>query len=399
MKYSTVHVDIRLRLSEDGYVFDVGSLYDELLGLTDKRHARGKRYELALVLVFYILARLAGEDQPCGIADWVRAHRAILCQSLQASRSTGPSHNTYRRVLGEAVEVIELQATVGRFLMRLPGAGQSVLVALDGKTLRGSIPIGQLRGIHLLAAYLPGEGLVLFQVLVLSKENEISAAPIVLKHLDLRSKIVRGDALLTQRSLSVQIVEAGGEYVWLVKENQIRLLQDIVQLFQPEMCVPGFSPTPKDFRTARTTNKAHGRLDERRLTTSRLLRGYVDWPCLEQVFKLERRVSQLKTGQVRQEVVYGVTSLRPDEAGPERLLQINQDYWGIENSLHYRRDKTLREDATRMSNPTLAEAVAILNNLVIGLALHHGWRYLPQARRHYNANLQDALNLVLHHPT
>jgi len=159
------------------------------------------------------------------------------------------------------------------------------------------------------------------------------------------------------------------------------------------------SPTPKDFRTGRTTNKAHGRLDERRLTTSRLLRGYVDWPCLEQVFKLERRVSQLKTGQVRQEVVYGVTSLRPDEAGPERLLQINQDYWGIENSLHYRRDKTLREDATRMSNPTLAEAVAILNNLVIGLALHHGWRYLPQACRHYNANLQDALNLVLHHPT
>jgi hypothetical protein len=97
--------------------------------------------------------------------------------------------------------------------------------------------------------------------------------------------------------------------------------------------------------------------------------------------------------------VYGVTSLRPDEAGPERLLQINQDYWGIENGLHYRRDKTLREDVTRMSNATLAEAVAILNNLVIGLALHHGWLYLPQARRHYNANLQDALNLVLHHPT
>jgi hypothetical protein len=62
-------------------VFDVGGLYDEMLGLSDKRHARGKRHELAVVLVFYILARLAGEDQPCGIADWVRAHRAILCQS------------------------------------------------------------------------------------------------------------------------------------------------------------------------------------------------------------------------------------------------------------------------------------------------------------------------------
>jgi predicted transposase YbfD/YdcC len=369
------------------------------LGLTDKRHARGKRYELALVLMFYILAKLAGEDHPCGIADWVRAHQAILCQLLQAPRPTGPSHNTYRRVLGEAVEVIELQVTVGHFLMQLPGAGYSVLVALDGKTLRGSIPVGQVRGIHLLAAYLPGEGLVLFQVLVSSQENEIRAAPIVLKHLDLRGKIVRGDALLTQRSLSIQIVEAGGEYVWLAKENQPQLLQDIAQLFQPEVCVPGFGPTPKDFRTARTTNKAHGRLEERRLTTSGLLRDYGDWPYLEQVFKLERRVIQLKTGQVRQTVVFGVTSLRPDEAGPERLLEINRDYWGIENGLHYRRDKTLREDSTRMSNPTLAEAIAILNNLVIGLAIHQGWRNLPQARRHYHANLQDALNLVLRHPT
>jgi len=89
---------------------------------------------------------------------------------------------------------------------------------------------------------------------------------------------------------------------------------------------------------------------------------------------------------------------QPDEAGLERLLEINRDYGGIENGLHYRRDKTLREDATRMSNPTLAEAAAILNNLVIGLAIHQGWRNLLQARRHYKANLQDALNLVLRHP-
>jgi hypothetical protein len=76
-----------------------------------------------------------------------------------------------------------------------------------------------------------------------------------------------------------------------------------------------------------------------------------------------------------------------------------RDYWGIENGLHYRRDKTLREDATRMTNPALAEAMAIINNLIVGLTAQQGWSNLPKARRHYSACLQDALSLVLRLPT
>jgi hypothetical protein len=72
---------------------------------------------------------------------------------------------------------------------------------------------------------------------------------------------------------------------------------------------------------------------------------------------------------------------------------------GIENGLHYRCDKTLREDATRMTKPALAEAIAIINNLIVGLTAQQGWCNLPQARRHYNACLQDVLSLVLRHPT
>jgi len=97
-----------------------------------------------------------------------------------------------------------------------PQAGQSILIALDGKTLRGTMPAGQTRGLHLLAAFLPGAGWVLMQVEVDGKENEIKAAPRLLQCLDLRGKIVTGDALLAQRDLSVQIVEQGGAYVWAV---------------------------------------------------------------------------------------------------------------------------------------------------------------------------------------
>jgi len=387
MKYNTVCIEITVPVSEDGCVFDVGSLYDHLRQLTDKRKARGKRYTLSLVLVLLVLAKLSGEDCPYGIAQWGRGRQNILCEVLPVGRQTLPSHNTYRRVLGDAIKASELQSAITEFLTQSPEAGQSVLVVLDGKTLRGSIPAGRTRGIHLLAAYLPNEGIVLMQVAVESKENEISAAPRVLKSIDLRGKIVSGDALLTQRGLSTQIVEAGGEYVWQVKDNQPQLKEDIERLFQPESCVPGFSPVPKDFRTTQTIDKGHGRLERRTLTTSNLLRDYADWPYLEQVFKLERQTTHLKQGQTEHEVVYGITSLQSEKAGPSRLLEIVRGYWGIENGLHYRRDKTLREDATRMTKPAPAEAMEIINNLIVGLTAQRGWGNLPQARRHLSACL------------
>ena len=133
-------------------------------------------------------------------------------------------------------------------------------MSLDGKTLRGTIAAGQSQGLHLLAAFLPEEGWVLMQVEVEGQENEVTAAPRVLRCLDLRGKVVTGDALLAQRHLSVQIVEAGGEYIWPVKENQPELHRDIAMLFEPEEWVKGFSPALKDFRAAQSVEKGHGRL-------------------------------------------------------------------------------------------------------------------------------------------
>jgi predicted transposase YbfD/YdcC len=399
MKYNTVQIEISLPLSEDGYVFDVGSLYDELLKLSDKRKARGKRYALGLVLVLIVLAKLSGENTPLGIADWGRQHVVELCALLAVKRASLPAHNTYRRVLREAVNVAELQQVVSHVLSQQPGVGWSVLIALDGKTLRGSIPAGQTKGLHLLAAYLPSEGIVLMQVAVDCKENEISAAPRVLNSLDLRGKIVRGDALLTQRALSIQIVAAGGEYVWIVKDNQPQLLEDIQQSFVAQVCTPAFSPTPTDFQTAQTVDNGHGRVETRTLTTTCVLKDYSHWPYLEQAFKLERRVLFPLTGVLQEETVYGITSLNPVEANPQRLLELVRDYWGIENGLHYRRDVTLKEDATRMTHASQAEAMAILNNLIIGLTIPRGWTNLAAARRYYNAHLQEAMKLVLHRQT
>lgn len=382
---------------ESGFVLDLDSLAVYFESLHDQRCARGKRYRLAQICILTTLAKLSGEDQPSGIAQWAQMRHAVLGPLLGLAKRL-PCHNTYRRVFAAGVAAADLDQHVTTFLRQRPRAGCSVLIALDGKTLRGTIPTGQSQGVHLLAAYLPAEGIVLVQMAVANKENEIVAAPKVLACLDLRGKIVMGDAMQTQRELSVQIIEADGDYIWLAKDNQPTLRSDIEQWFAPETPVKGFSPVAKDFQTGRIVNKGHGRHEERTITTSSLLNKYLDWPGVAQVFKLERRSVNTVTGEVRHEVIYGLTSLTAQEASPKRLLGFIRHYWGIENGLHYRRDKSLHEDATRIRNTNQAQNLAAINNLVVGLVLSQGWRYLPEARRHYSGCLPAALKLVFQKP-
>jgi predicted transposase YbfD/YdcC len=182
--------------------------------------------------------------------------------------------------------------------------------------------------------------------------------------LDLKGKIVTGDALLAQRELSQLIDQAQGDYVWTLKDNHPRTREAIEQLFEPDpSLIPGFNTGPVDFQTTQQVTKAHGRLETRTLTTNQALNDTLEWPGLQQVFKLERQTILSRPGQMRQEVAYGVTSLSPAEARPERLLKLIRGHWTIDakRGLHYRRDVTLGEDACRVSHWPTAHALAILN--------------------------------------
>ncbi len=395
MEYTTPTFDVNL--DPEGFVIDLDSLYAALTRLQDRRHARGVRYALVTVLIYIVLAKLAGEDRVSGIAEWVRYREQPLTEALHLRHVRSPCVNTYRTILGQVIEIEEFERVVREFFTAQPNAGQSLVIAVDGKALRGTISAGPTQARHLLAAYLPAEGWVLCQVEVTGQENEIAAVPRVLKSLDLRGKVVTGDAIFAQRELSLQIVQAKGDYVWTVKENQAEVRQAIECLFQPEHTVKGFSPATQDFRRARTTEKGHGREEQRTLTVSTELKGYLDWPGAEQVFKLERRFKRIKDGHVTQETVYGITSLTAQAAGAGRLLELVRSHWGIENGLHYRRDETLREDACHLKGGQAPRAMAILNNLIVGLILRLGYSNLAAARRYFDAHPLAAQRLVLQH--
>jgi predicted transposase YbfD/YdcC len=377
------------------FIFDVDSLFYYLDCLTDQRDPRGVRYPLAVALVFVILAKLAGEDDPEGIAHWTSLRKHLLIESLKLKRKTTPHPTTFSRILGQAVDVAQLQQAVTGFLLSTVKGALSVEMPIDGKTLRGTIPAGKTQGVHLLAAYLPQQGIVLMLVEVESKENEIVAAPRLLKSIDLRGKIVTGDAMFAQRELSEMVVKAGGEYVWTVKDNQSGLRAEIAAAFEIEEGKTALKAMKSDLTQAKTIEKGHGRIEERRLVATSQMKGYLQWPHLEQVFKIERNVEELTTGKKRAEVSYGVTSLSREEASASRLMEIVRGHWGIENGLHYRKDKTLKEDTCRLKIGVAAQVMAVINNLVIGIVMREGIKNLAAARRRYSAYPFEALNFIL----
>ncbi|MDW8278099.1 MAG: ISAs1 family transposase [Anaerolineales bacterium] len=376
-------------------VFEIGSLYAHFQGLHDKRKPRGLRYPLALVLLLIVLAKLCGEDRPSGIAEWAKHRADLLAEWLKLGRKSMPHHSTYRRILADGVCVEELEQVNRAFLSEKQCFGRQVLVAIDGKVLRGTIEEGQ-KETCLLAAYLPEEGIVLMEVAVEGKGSEIPAAPTLLKTIDLRGKVVMGDALHTQREISKQIVQAGGEYIWFVKGNQAQMEEEIRLWFEADVPpLPGMNFPRKDLESVTCTNKGHGRIEQRTITVSSQLKDFLPWPYVAQVFKLVRRFTFPKTGKVQEQVIYGITSLSRQEMTPGKLLQMTRSYWGIENGLHYRRDVTLLEDRTRMTKGKMGHAMACINNLVIGILLGNlKYRYLPSARRYFNAHPAEAFALL-----
>lgn len=382
------------------FAFSLDALFVRLQTLVDQRDPRGVRYPLAPLLTLAVCAKLAGASRVEALADWARFRAAELATLFGLARPTMPHARTWGRIFAHAVDPVAFDRLLGDFFHDLlhtddvPPRGSSIL-AVDGKTMRGTIPLGATQGVHLVAAYLPQTGVVVAQLAVDCKANEIVVVPTLLAQLDLTGVVVTGDAMQTQRALSIQIVEAGGDYLWFVKDNQPTLRQDIERLFAPEVIAPSCGPVPDDFTTARTVEQQHGRLDERVITVSSLLKDYTPWPYLEQVFKLERSVTD-GLGRMHHDVRYGVTSLPAHVADAGRLLQIARAEWGIENGLHYRRDVSLQEDHSQMRRGRAPHILATLNNTVVSVAGYHGVTNLAKVQREFQYRFDRALAVLAH---
>ena len=154
-------------------------------------------------------------------------------------------------------------------------------------------------------------------------------------------------------------------------------------------------PSAGERRTAAATlARGHGRIEQRGLQTRNILLGYRTWPGLAQVFRLERQVIIKKTGEVREEVVAGVTSLTPERADAARLLALVRGHWHIENQSHWVRDVTFDEDRSQVRCGSIPQVMAALRNTVIGLMRWAGHTNMAAACRRFAAQPRAALHLI-----
>jgi predicted transposase YbfD/YdcC len=392
MQYSTGKLECELNAG--GMEYDQGSVYDHFCKLTDLRDRHGKRYELEAVLTLIVLAKLCGEDKPMGIAEWVKHRKAELIKLFGLNWRRMPHHNTYRRIMAYKVYEQEVAQQVGEYNQR---GEHGEVYALDGKARRGMRKKDEEGQEYGLSIYDVQQAKVLCQVEVGRKENEIVQAPRTIKRVEISQKVVTADAMHTQRGLATQILEAQGEYVFPVKENQPQLYKNIQSLFAPDYPKPGFGKIQTDFLSAQKVDKGHGRIELRTITTSEMLNAYAAWPGLAQVYRLERQFQWRRNGRsyrTSSEVEFGITSLTRQKASPEQLLHLRRAHWGIETGLHYRRDVTLQEDATRMTVGNTGKIMASLNNLVLALIRQAGFHNAAQARRWFAAHLPQAFALL-----
>jgi hypothetical protein len=176
--------------------------------VSESHKATGKEYIYSLVQLLFLmmLSKLGGEDKPSGMADWVSNRLEQLFEMKVLVKKHALSHMTYRRALQDTIQPEEFECLISEYQQAHMDKGAEIVFSMDGKSLKGTIARGEVRGTHLLSIYVPEQGLVLVEAAVDRKENEIVVAPKILKQVNLSGAIVIGDAMHAQREASAQIV-------------------------------------------------------------------------------------------------------------------------------------------------------------------------------------------------
>lgn len=353
------------------------SLQEALAEIPDFRHAQGRRYPLLTLLLLACVAMLCGARSESAIAEWGANYGAKWLRRLGIKRGTAPSQPTIHRVFKQ-LDVEALERAISRWAASVLGTPEPLEgAAVDGKAVRGALKQGA-QNAYLLSAVSHRLSLVLGQVAVAAQTNEIGRMDELLEALVLTGLVVTADAMHTQVATAQTILDGGGDYLLVVKDNQPTLKQEIELVFA--------TSTLADTITRASATTTHGaRIETRAIAVSAALAGWSDWPGLQQVLKLERTVINKTTGEISEETVYGVTSLAPTRATPAQLNELWRKHWTIENKVHWVRDVTCDEDRSQVRAGQAPQVMAALRNIALSALRLRKVTNIAAALRRYAA--------------
>lgn len=337
------------------------TILDHFAAVTDPRMERCKRHPLMDILVIGICAVICGADDWVAMERFGKAKRKWFSRFLALPNGI-PSHDTFQRVFAR-LDPQQFQQCFLDWIETIREKTQGEIIALDGKTLRGSADRGGKKGaIHMVSAWATANRLVLGQRKVDDKSNEITAIPELLRVLEIAGCIVTIDAMGCQKDIAELIINQDGDYLLALKGNQGTLREDVKFYFEEAQKI-GFKGIPYDCCV--TVDNDHGRLETRRYYTITALEGLRNrdqWKGWNMIGKVE--ATREMNGKIQQDTRYYIGSIGGQAA---RLARAARGHWGIENGLHWVLDIAFREDHSRVRQGNGPQNLAVLRHIALNL--------------------------------
>lgn len=334
------------------------TIADHFKQMTDPRVERTRRHKLIDIINIAICAVICGADTWVNIESYGQAKFEWLKQFLELPNGI-TSHDTFARLFAR-LEPEEFQLSFLNWIKSISNIMKGEVIAIDGKNLRHSYDASfDKAAIYMVSAWATQNRLVLGQVKVDDKSNEITAIPELLKVLSLNGCIVTIDAMGCQREIVKQIREGGGDYVITLKKNQGGLYERVEALFQSALTqqYKGFT-----FSSTRPLEQGHGREETRYCMMLSEIQAQIDperkWLDLQSVGRQD--AMRVVNGKTTIETRYFISSL-PNDA--EVLADSIRQHWGVENSLHWVLDVAFREDDSRIRKDNAPQNFAILRHI------------------------------------
>jgi len=342
------------------------SLIEIFSTLEEPRMENKTRHKLIDLVVVAVCGTLCGAESWTEIELFGQEKEKWLRKYLELPNGI-PSHDCFRYFFMK-LDAQQFQKSFIEWTDEMRGQFEGEGVSIDGKTVRHSYDNYKGRGaIHMVSAWANENEMVLGQIKVDEKSNEITAIPKLLQVLELKGCVVTMDAMGCQKEIIKEVREQEADYLVALKENQGRLYEDTQYLFEDlEKC--GFDHKVYPHEYHKTVNKGHGRLDIREcwlVSDPEILSNFrtcTDWKDLKAVIQVNR---ERREGEnTSRETKYYMTSL---ETSAQTILDKIRGHWGIENRLHWVLDVVFNEDASRVRSENSAENFAIIRHVALNL--------------------------------
>ena len=342
--------------------------------LKDERQGMKVQHNLLEIVAMTIIAVAADCDGWDEVEDFCLQYEDWLRKVVGLSMPNGvPSADTFERIW-QRLDSKEFKRSFRRWAESIRVKIKGEVISIDGKTSRGSGD-DETKAVHMVSAWLSEQKMVLGQIAVPEKTNEITAVPELIKMLDIGGCILTADAMSCQKTIVAEIVRKKADYVIGLKGNQSGLLEYAELLYEGIRKEPGLY----EVKSIVTRDKGHGRQEVRTYYLSTELSGLhqqKEWKGLKAIGMVHSVITDIKTGEATEAYRYYITSITDIEA----FARAVREHWGIEASLHHVLDVSFQEDASKIRKDNAPDNMAVIRHFVIGAL-----KYLPVRKNNVSA--------------